>query len=513
MLALLAAGCGERPEIWDQPLKVMGPYEAADRVLWVDATRGLVLALQPRGDSPSVQATAIRRNANFVVLAPDRKSLMVLTAGKEARLKDQQPEKPGLTLVSVDKEGRPVVTAFYPLSSAFSRLAVSADGKRAVAFHGQGQSSGVFVNPLEVALLDLTRPAGSDNPTLRTLRSFGAAPLGVSFSPPMTLSATSRTLAVVLSDNQLTLLDADNPNRAEITVPLKQLGSSASVSPQELQFSAANATIFVRASGSADVYALKLASKEPSGPTGNDFSVVVNQPSSGKTVLDMALFSDGGKDMLLTANATQDVSLIEADTSRHSLISIGEPVDTLLLVPATKPTLALIYGRLQRRARVHVLKLEGLATALEQNLVSRDLAYPVHQLVATPDGQRALVIHNASRTVVSLLDLAGKHFTVSPIQGQLALESYDFTNSPYLAGVSRGIKSLGLLDLANLHPRNLRLDHSPSRVLALGDLLVVDHGVSQGQVTIVPSPKAERADCRVLWGVFLEGLLDRELVD
>ena len=514
-MVLLAASCGDRAQVWDAGLTVMGPYKVDGRAVWVDATRGLVFCISPNA-TPRVQTAAIRRNAVFVLPSPTGKELLVLTAGKEARLKGQEAEDAGLSVVRVAAGGEPEVASFYTMTAGFNRLAVDANGKHAVAFHGSGQTTGVFKNPNEVALLDLSAKAGAKNPVLRTLRSFGSAPLGVAFSPTMAAPAPAgkkRTLAVIQAVNQLTLVDMSNPERAEITVPLAKLEGSATVSPQEVLFSTGTGTIFVRGQGSADVYALRLTAKTPTGATGNDFGVVINQPSSGKTVEDMVLFSDGGKDVILTANASGDLSLIDADTSQFSVITVGETVDTILAVPATKPTLALIYSRKFPRARIHFLALKDLGKNLEKNLVSRNMARPVHQLVATSGGDQALVVHNDQRTVISVLDLEGQHHTVSPIQGQLGLGSYDFTKSPYLVGVSSGLSRLGILDLANLHPRDLRLDHAPSKVIALGDTIMVDHGAPYGLVTVVPGPKAKRKECHVVWGFLLDNMLGRELVD
>ena len=513
---LMFGACGDRAKLWDDQLKTMGPYKVASQVFWIDATRGLVFALAP-GKTPTMQAAPMRRNALFAAASPNGKELLVLTAGKEARLKDQQAEDAGLSVIRPGSDGKATVAAFYVMTAGFNRLVVGDGGKHAVAYHGAGQTTGVFKNPNEVALIDLSAAPGTGNPVLRTLRSLGGeAPLGVAFSPNMAVPAPSgarRTLAVIQAVNQLTLLDMSNPGRAEITVPLAKLGGSAKVSPKEVLFSTGTGTIFVRGQGSPDVYALRLAAKKPSGSKGNDFAPVINQPSSGKVVEDMVLFSDGGKDVILTANSSNDLSLIDADTSQFSTIEVGEYVDTILAVPAAKPTLALVYSRKFPRSRIHFVTLKELAKNLEKNLVSRNMAKPVHQLVATSDASQALVVHNDKRTVISVLDLAGQHHTVSPIQGQLGLTSYDFTRSPYLVGVSPKLNRLGILDLANLHPRDLRLDHPPQQVLAIGDTIVVDHKAPHGLITVVPGPASRRADCHVLWGFLLDGMLSRELVD
>lgn len=513
--AALLAACSGRQDLWTQNLQIKGPYKMDRRAVWIDATRGLAVVLDPVRFT--TRAVAIRRNASFIRTAPGGKQLLVLTRGKKSRRKDQLQQQPGLTLLGLDAAGAPRVVRIYPLSTAFDRLAVSSSGKHAVAYSSSSSTSGVFENPNEVALLDLTAaPVSGTNPRLRTLRSFGSAPRGVVFSPVMAVpspSGAKRTLAVVLADNQLSLLDMDHPQRAEVVVPLSQLGGSAKITPREVLFSAATASIFIRASGAQDLYALQLMAKTPGSKLENDYLPVLNQPSSGKTAHDMALVHDAGQDLILTANASQDLSLIEAGSSQSEVIRLGEPVDTVMALPAAAPTMALVYSRASPRSRMHFIELNGLAASLDKNLVSRNLNQPVHQVVASADETHALVIHNAQRTVVSVLDLKSKQHTIAPIKGHVALESFDFARSPYLVGTTPTLKQLGLLDLSNLHPRNLELDHVPRKVLTLGDAIVVDHGSPAGLVTVVPHPRSVRQDCRVLWGFLFNGLLDQPLED
>lgn len=514
----LGASCGDRAHLWDDPLALSGPHKVAEQAIWLDGTRGLAVALDPGGGEPRTHRAAIGRNVTFAAPSPRKDELLVLTAGKEAKYRDQTPEVPALTVLRPTSTGLSAKRV-YPMPAAFDRVAASADGAYALAYHGPSSqaSTGGLKNPNEVCLFDLSRPAdAASNPLLRTVTSFGAAPTSVVFSPPMTPAGAAggkRTLAVVLADNYVHIFDMTKAGRRSITVPLAKPDSSVTLLPQAVLFSVASSTIFVRANGADDLYAITLTPATAAGKDGNDFSAMVNQPSAGKRALDAALFTDGGKDLLLTANASQDLALIDAATSQFSIIDVGEPVDTILLVPAAKPTTALIYSRAAPRARIHFLELAGLAQNLVKNLTSRNLARPVRQLVETSDGQQALVIHDDQRTVISILDLVGVHHTVSPIQGRFSLDSFDFSKGTHLVGVSTSEANLGLLDLSTLLTTNLRLDDRPVKVLALGDDILVDHGATAGQVTVVPGAKATRERCRVVWGFLLGGLLDDELSD
>jgi hypothetical protein len=124
-----------------------------------------------------------------------------------------------------------------------------------------------------------------------------------------------------------------------------------------------------------------------------------------------------------------------------------------------------------------------------------------------PGRDLAMIVHDDNRTVLGLLDVA--FGSVSPLQGIGRLDSYAFTaTGDFLVGATAGFARLGLLELDNLHPTDLRLDEAPDRVFALANgTIVVDHGDPFGRVTVVPSTAAERGDARVLSGFLLADLI------
>jgi hypothetical protein len=125
-----------------------------------------------------------------------------------------------------------------------------------------------------------------------------------------------------------------------------------------------------------------------------------------------------------------------------------------------------------------------------------------------PGRELALLVHDDQRTVLGLLDVA--YGSVSPLQGVARLDSYAFTSSgDYLVAATDDLPRLGLLELDNLHPSDLRLDDEPRRVFALpSGAIFVDHGDPLGRATIIPGPTATRDDAVVLSGFLLAGLLE-----
>ena len=127
-----------------------------------------------------------------------------------------------------------------------------------------------------------------------------------------------------------------------------------------------------------------------------------------------------------------------------------------------------------------------------------------------PGSEQALIVHDANRTVLGLLDVGLG--AVSPLEGVGRLDSFDFSSDgSFLVGVTNQVSRVGILDLQSLHPTNIRIDDDPGRVFALeGGAVMVDHGDAFGRATYIPSVDSQRSDARVMSGFLLEDYLDEE---
>ena len=134
----------------------------------------------------------------------------------------------------------------------------------------------------------------------------------------------------------------------------------------------------------------------------------------------------------------------------------------------------------------------------------------MHDVVAVPGRDLAMVVHDDARTVLGLLDLSTE--STSPLLGVGQLDSYDFTpDGSHLIGATTGVPRVGFVALDNLHPTDFRLDDPPSHILATANgKIFVDHGDPFGHATIIPSPTATRSDALVLSGFLTNDLLDQE---
>jgi hypothetical protein len=512
---LAACWSDDRPNAWDRERAVLGPIPLKTQIAYVDSALDRVTLLDLTADRPRIGIRNIGRRAILAQPSQDRHALFVITRGEEAISKGQIDEPPKLWVIDAQEPTPPVG---YTIGSPFDRLAVAPDGSLAVAYFSAAgpDAAGFFRNPNELAVIDLSRPPGDDNPRLKTIRSFGAVPEGISLSPPMVVpnseDPTPRTFGFILAADNLTVFDATHADRREISIRLDLTGPP--VIPREVVFAPNTASAYVRSDNAGDVLQVLLEGIAAADGNSNDFRPNLAQVGAGGGPTDIAVYDDAvGRRYILAATPnTKEVVVIDADTAQFRSIALTDPIDRILLFPSggdLPPTKALFASIGSKLSRVHVLDLERIADPLTQASIRKiDLGKPVRDVVPVPSRGLAMVVHDDARTVLGLLDMDTE--SISPLLGVGKLDSYDFSpNGSYLIGATKGVARVGFVALDNLHPTDFRLDDAPARVLSTANSKIfVDHGDPLGHATIIPSPTATRKDAIVLDGFLTQDLLD-----
>jgi hypothetical protein len=515
------AGClweDDRPRSWDRPRTVLGPIPMKAQVAYVDSALDRVTLLDLGKDTPAISTTKIGRRASAAVPSPDRHLLFVITRGEEAIYAGQIDQPPMFWVVDTVNRERPPLA--YEIGSPFDRVAVSPDNSIAVAYFSAAgpDEAGFFRNPNELAIIHLSEPPSATNPTLKTIRSFGSVPEGISLSPPMVVpgaeDATPRTFAFVLSSNNLTLLDANHPARREVSIRL-DLGGTP-VLPREVVFAPNTSSAYVRSDNARDVLQVLIQAVPQASPEAVDFRPQLAELGAGGGPTDIVVYDDPSNRRYVLASTpnTGEVVVIDADTAQFRAIPIADPIDRILLFPTgldTPPHKALFASIGARIPRVHVLDLVNIEDPLTQAKLRRiTLDKPVRDVVPVPGRDLAMIVHDDARTVLGLLDMDTE--STSPLLGVGRLDSYDFSPSgSHLIGATSSVARVGFVALDNLHPTDFRLDDPPARVLSTANAKIfVDHGDPFGHATIIPSPSARRAEAMVLTGFLTANLLDKE---
>jgi hypothetical protein len=505
----------DRPIQWDRPRTILGPIPLKTQVAYVDSALDRVVMVDVADPTPVISHTRIGRRALYAVPSANRHQLFVITRGEQAIHTGEIDEPPRLWVVEAQHPGTAVA---YAIGSPFDRVAVSSDGKLAVAYYSAGGTDpdGVFRNPNELAVIDLASPPSDTNPALETIRSFGSVPDGVLLSPPMVVpgasDATPRTFAFILSANTLTVLDATHPDRHEVSIRLVLGGPT--VTPREVAFAPSSASAYVRSDHARDVLQVLLEARAPSpaDPSDNDFRAVVAELGAGGGPSDVAVYDEasGRRVVLASTPDTREIVVIDADTAEFRSIPVSDPIDRILVFPAgdAPPHKAVFASVAAGLPRLYVLDLDHLADPLVQPaLTAITLDKPVRDVVAVPGRDLAMIVHNDARTVLGLLDLDTA--ATAPLLGVGKLDAYDFSpDGSHLIGATTGVARVGFVALDNLHPTDFRLDDLPSHILATANNKVfVDHGGPFGHATIIPSPSSGRSDAVVLSGFLTADLL------
>jgi hypothetical protein len=518
-IAVAATACSPtRPLLWDRDRTVLGPIPLKTQIAYVDSARDRVTLVEIGGDTPTLASVRIGRNAMYAMPSPDRHHLFVVTRGEEKIKKGMIDQPPMLWMVDTQ---HPDVQPFaYQIGSPFDRIAISPDNTIAVTYFSASgpDDAGFFRNPNELAIVDLSRPADTTNPTLRSLRAFGSVPTGITLSPPMTVPGaadpTPRTFAFVLAPNDLTVLDTSHPDRREISMRLDAAGQN--VTPQQIVFAPHTPTAYVRSDGASDVLQVLLEPDAPVDATGNDYRPLLAELGAGGGPTDIAVYDDpsGTRYLLAATPNTGVVVAIEADTGQFRSIPIADPIDRILLFPSgpdVTPHAALLASIGAKLPRLAVLDLDRIADPLVQPHIDPiTLDKPVLDVVPVPDRELAMVVHDDARTVLGLLDMTTR--STSPLLGVGKLDSYDFSpDGSHLIGATAHVSRIGFVALDNLHPTDFRLDDPPAKVLSAANAKIfVDHGDARGHATIIPSPDATRDQAIVLDGFLFANLLDEE---
>jgi hypothetical protein len=526
-VATTACWSDDRPIQWSRPRTVLGPIPLKAHVAYVDSALDRVVSIDVTTDAPVISHAAIGRRAITAVPSANRHQLYVITRGEQAIHPGEIDQAPALWVV--DPQHPEAAPVGYPIGSPFDRVAVSPDGTLAIAYFSSGGTDpdGFFRNPNELAVIDLTTAPGDTNPALVTIRSFGSAPDGITLSPPMVVpgspDAAPRSFAFILSANTLTVLDATHPDRHEVSIRL-DLGG-APVVPRQVVFAPTTAAAYVRSDHARDVLQVVLEAEppDPGDQHGNDFRAVVAELGAGGGPTDIAVYDDarGRRQLLVATPGTGEIVVIDADTAQFRSIPVSDPIDRILVFPASSGALAgadapvappheaLFASIGAHLPRLYALSLDHLDDPLTQPaLVPIALDKPVRDVVAVPGRDLAMIVHDDARTVLGMVDLANG--TTAPLLGVGKLDAYDFSpTGSHLIGATTGVARIGFVALDNLHPTDFRLDDPPAHVLATANgKIFVDHADPFGHATIIPSPTADRRDAVVLSGFLTTDLLD-----
>jgi hypothetical protein len=476
LLGGLAAGCGEREDVWDTSASGARILALKSAAVVVDGEAERVLVLQAEADL-SLAASSVPVGKNIppqgAAATPDQERLAVLCRGDVPR-RTAKDQGPALFLLG---GAPPALQARYELSDPLSTLTMDPASRYAVVSASSDDSSFVS-NPNELIIADLSRPPGAGNPVALTLRSFGGRPQRLDFTPPLELPSGTRRLLVAQTDRDVALLDLEDPSRSEITVRLTS--GTTRLEPAGLAVSDgdpgnnSDARLAIRLARDPDVVIVDLLS--PTGEaaaSGAPFRPVPNIVGVGGVATDLAFVrTDGGLRLAAVVPSTQSIVLVEPATGTTASLPLSTAFNRITLVTAEAQTAdetALLWSTSQNAIGFLSLgKTSGKPYKSVEELPLQEAIRAVLPVPA-PFAHRKILV-SASGSSFYVLDLLTR--SLAPLASKGAQLSVAPDGRRAWA-FNTGRKDLAAIDLESAHPQNLLL---PYNVLGVADIERRDGG-------------------------------------
>jgi hypothetical protein len=552
------AGCSGDKNFWlpqNNLLSMVGPDDRVasmvaldDRVAFVETNAHIAYLLDPADPSLTPRPVPVGKAPVLAVKRHGANQLLVLTKGDRGSSDhDAIPAELDVIDGVAPAAPAPAVTP-YALEGRYDALAQSDDGRFLALYHspaGQSQGDTAIFNPNEMTLVDFTAAVPAKS---KTIRSLGGTPSAIRFSPPYVLSGP-HTLGVVLSQNYVTILDLENRDNTEISVPLCPQSAGCSLEPVDVIFDPSNPTtdapyisLYVRVSGARDIYQITLTDIGPATPPSNPFSASLSMLAVGSTASDMAIYGSGKVDTRLVVAAAQAKSLVIIDPRTSHATTIPTMIPVSRIVPFTLPPIppstldrpqALLVDTSSGSTSVLFADLQQVETTGGLSLTDYSLGAAtgkVHPLV-----DQGIVVLESGRfsgsAALTVVDLGTRSF--SAFDTGTVLSTFE-TRAPSRlwsadssTGLSTGLCYLNLVPrsstIARLTTGETWLDQAIVSIMPLArssaertnDLtryLVVGHSdpYGIGNLTILDAETPDRAKARTAYGFLLSNYLERE---
>jgi len=520
-IVVLLLGCGDTGSLLSRPMNLLPPAAVGRSIVFIDPSQHVATMLN--ADDVTAEPTRITLPNQPQPLVPRPQSLTPRPGGSEALVlcrgasDDPRSEDEAAALVVLSETGE---ARRYPLDTRFNSMTVSDDGRYAMLFFRDNDSSNSFVfNPNEVAVIDLDRPFSADdtadpNPYSRTLRSFGNAPTQIVFSPELTIAGEMRRLAVVLYETGVLFFDLDHLDRPEYTIELAT-STDRTIDLAEVVFDAEGGRLYLRGDSSSDVYVITLTGTTPTG-TDNDFAPSLNQLGIGAVPLDMALYTSGVEPRLLAITAGSQAVVVDANTSRTTAIPLPVTATSIQIYRATSPSdpveepRAVLYD--DGGSTVMFLDLRDVEERRARNLETLSVG-STYSTATTLDARLVLLTHTSRG--LSVLNIEER--TASPISSTQNLSNaVSDTTAQKLWLAPPGQSQLGFLDLADgFHPGAINLSRPITSLVqvdgeGLPPLLAVVHSSTVGHITMMDRENpTDLTLATATRGFLLQNILDR----
>ena len=551
LLSLLLAphvGCDDsNPKFWQKPNDLLPLVALDDRVAYLEKNSQTAFLLNPADPSLKPAMVGVGKAPVLAVKRNNANKMIVLSRG-DSGSSTVQAISAQLQVI----DAATAASTTYPLVGRYDGLAQPSQGRFAVLYHTSAQAtsdSGLF-NPNEMTVVDFDTPSPTSIPpsditlTPKSIRSLGGSPQRIEFSTLGTFpSGKPRQIAVVLSQNYVTIFDLAHPSEDEISVPLCAQSTNCAFDTQQILFEDAPSTqskkvnVYVRASNTGDIFQVAVA--EIVDPTsGPALHASLSLLSVGANPDAMALYQIGDATntgnsvtkLAVLSSTSKKLVIIDPTTSHTLSITTSIPVDTIvpfrvttagstkteaLLVDTrygTKSVLFADLGQVETTGGLAVTDYPLSAAASEVHVINNDLVVLMAGKYAVGTAFTVMTLSSRSSTDIAANSQLGspyfESFDASPARMWNAYQSTGLTYLSLTAGTSG----------ASLVTNLVWLDQGISGIQALAGTgvgtpryLVVSHPDPDnvGNITFVNADAPDRATARTAYGFLYTNYLNR----
>lgn len=522
-LGLALVGC-KRDEDWEVAFSRGDAVGLRGSVAVVDQPRDeLMMLVSPRQNELLVKRLKIGKNIVSAVPSRDLELLLVLSRGTVPRLQ-KDDERPLLSVVSGGTEPR--LLKQYELDDPLQKLILDPENEWAVAYDAEG----AVVNVNELMLVHVSEP--SEVPIPVTIQSSGGTPQRFTFTGALsTPSGTTHRLLVIETDQDLSILDLENPTAREINVPLPSTATSQVARPAQVVFhddlpgdDEVASYLAIRLANDSSVVVLRLGAPDRSGQA---FSIVYNLVDAGAqpSTIDF-VETDRGLRLVALVPSRRQALLFDPATSKNELVEFDQPYsgiarvtglvsdrpevgDVALLYSESAPSIA--FWRLGAASSTPYASFDDYPV---DNRVSRVIDVPGDEyahlkLLTGASGDEFFLLDLKSRLSHPMRALGGFSLRLAP-DGRRAW------------AFAPGGQELAQLNFADKHPKTVSLERPLIDVFEIqrrdetGRTLLALHSSGEagsfpgarGQdlaVTLFDAAEPDSADTRFHSGLSLEG--------
>lgn len=495
VLLLFHAGCGDRPDWYEDKISLSGPKTAGDNLIFLEKPSYELLKVGFGKDAERLEIARIPVCTSALLLKTIttdevEQALIWCSETKELNVVDLKTEK----------------VTVYELGSPFTGFETTDSGFLIAYFPSEpSDSDELFINASQLAVVDLKKAPGKDNPRLPALASYGNFPAGIQIAPVVTTATGEHQLAFVIWTSYISVMDLLDSAAGVVDVPLRKPSGANEFTPLTLKFVQEGDLLrsyFLTAQGS-DLFELTSDLSNDSTDFADRISINLFPMAPGP--LDFVLFKDKEDVLNVFSICAQSQAVLTIPSiSKTSFFSIDVLPSQLELIEDGGQVLAIISSRYH--SSLVVADLQALLDNDPRAFSSMEIPAPVNQAYKIPGKPELMLDHQSSASLVNIEDFSIRTLGAT---GQMFKTYFEPETSRFWTlTLWSGKFSLVLLDLNTLEPRSVQLDLVSNSVsMSLVKDKVVIYQADVLKLLVLPQDFKDRADVMEHSLVPFDGLL------